>query len=189
MVGRFGGSVEVSRMGVLTGCDQRFTSFVVSFQSHEMATAFLFRYEAVATRRLGVILTAGLARISATQRGDGRYSFFSPANFETKVSAMANVFGADLAAPVGSLRFIVPVRVMRAAERLTQGGDDRSGTSASGWALLFDSRARCCSRAQWRAGRPFLRHRLLARHARHGRMRRRLADVTLVLVSHVSVSR
>jgi hypothetical protein len=118
MAHRVGGALEITKTGVVTGSDQRFTSNVVSFQSRETVTGFMFRYEAVPTGRLGVIVTAGMARISATHRGDGQFSFFGPSSFETTASAFGGVFGSDLAAAMGRFRLIVPVRVMRAPGEL-----------------------------------------------------------------------
>jgi hypothetical protein len=117
MGGRAGGSVEVSRGGVMTGSDQRFISGLTAFEHRETVAAFMFRYEAVQTRGgLGVVLAAGIAGITATQRIDGPINFYSPSSYETTTATTTNIFGADLTASAGPLKFIVPIRLMRAPE-------------------------------------------------------------------------
>ena len=79
---------------MIDGVDQPFQSNARSFQSRETVTAFLFRYEAVPGRRLGLAVTGGVARISATQRYDSPYSF-RPTILEQTLTETTNVVGAD----------------------------------------------------------------------------------------------
>ena len=118
MTGRLGGAVELSRTGIVTGVDQPFRSDARSFRSRETVTAFLFRYEAVPGRRLGLAVTGGVARISATQQYDADVGFFAPVNRKLTVTETTSVFGADLVGSLSGVRFTLPVRVLRAPEEL-----------------------------------------------------------------------
>ena len=112
MIGRAGGALEISRSGVVTGTDETPAANVASFQSRDTVTAFLFRYDALPTGRIGLVVTTGIARIAMAQRAE----FRGFGSLEINRSTKGTVFGADLAAGMGRLRFIVPVRVMRASE-------------------------------------------------------------------------
>jgi len=118
MVGRVGGSVEFSGEGTITGTHQQFGSDVISFTHREKSMAFMFRFDATPARRLRIAVTAGEARITATQSRQGTLFFWLPPFEEVKTSVLAHNFGSDVTFSTRHLNLIVPIRVTREPARL-----------------------------------------------------------------------
>jgi len=105
--GRYGGAVEFSRAGEVTGQEQqRFGRPTLTATLRQTATAFLFRYGPASDSRFRVVATAGFAKLAATQTSD---VFANGRTFQT--TGMANVVGADLALAAGRVRLLVPIRL------------------------------------------------------------------------------
>jgi glyoxylase-like metal-dependent hydrolase (beta-lactamase superfamily II) len=121
MVARAGGSLEISRTGFVTADDWGSGSNIALLQYRETVTAFLFRYEAIPSGGIGMVVTAGTARIAAVHHVEFRPSPFGSGSLEIETSALGPVFGTDLATKIGRLKFVIPVRVIRAPRHLDPG--------------------------------------------------------------------
>lgn len=131
MYGRFGGAIDYTAGTHVTGVDQQFRASPLTLKHSERVMSLLFRYELLPDSTL--VLTAGKARISATQHCEGATSFFDSCSFQptTHASGWANVIGADWGVTVGPARLVVPLRLMRAPKELYYG----LRTSAARWTM------------------------------------------------------
>jgi hypothetical protein len=115
MYGRFGGAVELTLPGTRTGESQviGFGFPVFSYRYKQQVLSYMVRYALGRADRSGVALLAGRSRIAETfERTNNPGGLFGPGSpIDSSVSA--NVFGADMVARAGSLRFAMPVRVTR----------------------------------------------------------------------------
>jgi glyoxylase-like metal-dependent hydrolase (beta-lactamase superfamily II) len=126
MAGRVGGAVELGGTGLVKGSDQIFRQVPRSYEYRDAVTAVMFRYRATPSDRTGLVLTAGMARITATKRMSS-VEFPSASDFDT--TRMTQMYGADILAPVGSLKFVIPVRVTHVPAGLYSG----IGVTAPKW--------------------------------------------------------
>ncbi len=114
MYGRLGGAVEFTLPGARTGeypVGSGFPPFSYSYK--QQVLSYMFRYALGRADRSGVALLAGRSRIVETfERTSNPGELFGPGSpFDATITA--NVFGADIVARGGRLRFAVPVRVTR----------------------------------------------------------------------------
>jgi cyclase len=127
MVGRVGGAFELGGTGLVAGKDQLFHELPRSYEYRDAIVAYMFRYQTMAPERAGVVLTAGMARVTATKRIASLE--YPPSDFET--TELAPVYGADFVAPIGALKFVIPVRVMRTPTELYYG----IGSTSPKWSI------------------------------------------------------
>jgi hypothetical protein len=128
-VSRVGVAVEFARGGAVTG-ELPSAATSISLASRESLMAFMFRYHAIRPGGLGVVVTAGRARVTTVLRSDPSafLATYSGSDRAVTTTAMTNIFGADLTKQVGRVTLTVPVRLMRSPADLYYIAGTRSPT-------------------------------------------------------------